>query len=65
MSIKGHKRECYSGTEPWNKCFCKPKRQPLPKYCTICSKPFGSKQALAVHKAVAHKHETTNSKSNP
>lgn len=52
-----HTPLCYSGTEPYNKCFCKEKKEPVYK-CKLCSKQYGTEQGLKVHTWTKHKNDT-------
>lgn len=58
MNYLQHKQECYSGTAPWNKCFCDIENKEREKFpCTACDKSFGTKQGRLVHFSMIHKDE--------
>lgn len=50
-----HKQECYSGTEPWNNCFCEPEKKE--RYTCKCGKFYGTKQGLLTHQRMNKNHE--------
>ena len=54
MENSNHRPDCYSGTEPLNKCFCKEGKTRL--YRCECGDYEGTKHGLVVHRRMK-KHE--------
>lgn len=48
-----HLRQCYSGTKPWNRCFCRKTKEKV--YKCECGKYQGRKHGLETHKRMQHK----------
>lgn len=47
-----HEQKCYSGTGPWNNCFCKKENRDFSK-CDKCEW-VGTKHGLKIHKTIMH-----------